>query len=371
MSKQPHQAQQPAEVTNDAAPPAGRDLLSLLNIIIGQGDRLRAKIADREQSNVAATIADAGRALRDLIGAGGDITNAGHHGRSLSSDTTEQPKRQLSILVADDNSTSRIVIAKILERGGHHVSLANDGNAALVAMRDAEFDVVLMDVDMPDMNGIEATKLYRFSSIGRPRVPILALTLDQAPEAEMVYRDAGMDGCVTKPVEPKRLLQMVSDLVPAADAAPALPTGETVVAFTDPVVQERVDDGVIDMETLGNLERLGGHSFVAELVSQFSHDAAEHLVQLRSAAAEQNAHQFREIAHALRSSAANVGATTIFEMCLSVRAITADELSTDGEALVQRVGGEIDRALGFLKAQVGLHSSPAEGRAEIRVRATG
>ena len=350
MSKQPHQAQQPAEVTNDAAPPAGRDLLSLLNIIIGQGDRLRAKIADREQSNVAATIADAGRALRDLIGAGGDITNAGHHGRSLSSDTTEQPKRQLSILVADDNSTSRIVIAKILERGGHHV---------------------LMDVDMPDMNGIEATKLYRFSSIGRPRVPILALTLDQAPEAEMVYRDAGMDGCVTKPVEPKRLLRMVSDLVPAADAAPALPTGETVVAFTDPVVQERVDDGVIDMETLGNLERLGGHSFVAELVSQFSHDAAEHLVQLRSAAAEQNAHQFREIAHALRSSAANVGATTIFEMCLSVRAITADELSTDGEALVQRVGGEIDRALGFLKAQVGLHSSPAEGRAEIRVRATG
>ena len=94
-------------------------------------------------------------------------------------------------------------------------------------------------------------------------------------------------------------------------------------------------------------------------------------MQLRSAAAERNAHQFREIAHALRSSAANVGATTIFEMCLSVRAITADELATDGEALMQRIGGEIDRALAFLKAQVGRASLPAEGHAEIRVRAAG
>ncbi|MGH7222601.1 MAG: ATP-binding protein, partial [Gemmataceae bacterium] len=87
-------------------------------------------------------------------------------------------KYALRILVADDNRTNQKVIAKILERGGHSVMTVGDGEAALDALEDEPFDVVLMDVNMPKMDGLEATKLWRMVELSGPRRPIIGLTAD-------------------------------------------------------------------------------------------------------------------------------------------------------------------------------------------------
>ena len=100
-----------------------------------------------------------------------------------------------------------MVVTKILERAGHRATIVNDGEAALDVLNVREFDLVLMDVNMPVMNGIEATKLYRFASLGRPRIPIVALTADATAEVGRRCEEAGMDACVTKPIEPRRLLR--------------------------------------------------------------------------------------------------------------------------------------------------------------------
>ena len=93
------------------------------------------------------------------------------------------------------------------------VHLVDNGEAALDALNAHAFDIVLMDVNMPVMNGIEATKLYRFASLGMPRIPIVALTADATAEASARCEEAGMDACVTKPIEPARLIEMIESLV--------------------------------------------------------------------------------------------------------------------------------------------------------------
>ncbi len=147
---------------------------------------------------------------------------------------TVESKRKLAVLVAEDNRTNQMVIAKILRRAGHDVHLVNNGEAALDALDSRDFDIVLMDVNMPVMNGIEATKLYRFASLGRERVPIIALTADATAEARARCDEAGMDACLTKPIEPARLLEIIEksalDRANRAAAPPSLNEGVTSIA---------------------------------------------------------------------------------------------------------------------------------------------
>ena len=130
----------------------------------------------------------------------------------------------MRILVADDNRVNRMVVQKILEREGHAVTLVADGEAALDALEAEAFDLVLMDLNMPGTDGITATKLHRFNALGRRHVPILGLTADATPEAAERCREAGMEGCLVKPIEPAHLAAAVAAHAPrravGADASP-------------------------------------------------------------------------------------------------------------------------------------------------------
>ena len=119
------------------------------------------------------------------------------------------PGGGLRVLVADDNQVNRRVLEKILERAGHRATLVENGEEALDALAAKRFDVAVMDVNMPVLNGIEATKLHRFASLGRRHVPIIGLTADASPATAERCREAGMDACLTKPVEPARLAEVV------------------------------------------------------------------------------------------------------------------------------------------------------------------
>ncbi len=147
---------------------------------------------------------DIAAALRIACGGAGERQTA------RSTIAVVEQGRSLGVLVAEDNRTNQKVIAKILQRAGHQVTLADNGEAALKALSQRNFDVVLMDVNMPVMNGIEATRRYRAAVNGGRHVPILALTADATAEAEARCAEAGMDGCITKPVEASRLVELIS-----------------------------------------------------------------------------------------------------------------------------------------------------------------
>jgi two-component system sensor histidine kinase RpfC len=286
------------------------------------------------------------------------VASVGAVGRAAGADRSAaalgEPTRRLSILVAEDNRTNQKVITKILERAGHTVSIAANGELALDALTERSFDIVLMDVNMPLLDGVECTKLYRFASIGKPRTPIVALTADATTEARERCLEAGMDACLTKPIEPDHLLALISEIcggeagaaVAAAEAA-AVEAGslddEIVANIAQHPNYRPAKRAVVDRATLAELETLGGEEFVADLVDEFIGDAAMVLRSLKQAVDEREASTFREQAHALRSGAANIGARGMYEICLSYRNADAHDLAVHGAGHMRRLESEFER----------------------------
>ncbi|HUI21425.1 MAG TPA: ATP-binding protein, partial [Methylocella sp.] len=253
--------------------------------------------------------------------------------------------RALSVLVAEDNCTNQMVIVKTLERIGHSATVVDDGEAALDALERNHFDVILMDVNMPVMNGIEATKLYRMSRVGESQVPVVALTADATADAWDRCREAGMNGYVTKPIEPARLIRAIESALSHSEPIPTRKEGGT----SGPKGSLRKIENSLDLDALADLEDLGGRTFVSDLVSQFSSDATELLSSLRAAVAEEDVQRFREIVHALRGSAANLGIVKIFETCGALRAITPSQMALEGDEQVSRLVRDVDQAINILK----------------------
>jgi two-component system sensor histidine kinase RpfC len=254
----------------------------------------------------------------------------------------ERPSRKLSILVADDNRTNQKVIGKILERAGHDVSIVDNGEQALDAMQAKVFDIALMDVNMPVLNGIEATKLHRFASLGKQRLPIVALTADATPETKQRCEEAGMDACVIKPIEPARLLNIVESIVGEKQISDeqAFTESETVKRITSHPKFKSSDASSIDLRALADLEALGGTKFVDELIADFNRDTEALLGDLKESAKSGDVTAFREQLHAMRSGAANIGARRIYKMCLSWRHIGERELEMRGTDYLAKLGGE-------------------------------
>ena len=121
---------------------------------------------------------------------------------------TPQELGSLDLLVAEDNSTNQLVIRAILESLGHRVTLVNDGRAALEAAQRQDFDMILMDVQMPVMDGPTAARAIRnLPAAAAGQVPIIALTANAMPGDRESYVAAGMDDYVSKPIDPRRLLE--------------------------------------------------------------------------------------------------------------------------------------------------------------------
>jgi two-component system, sensor histidine kinase RpfC len=261
----------------------------------------------------------------------------------LSSPELAPNHRALSILVAEDNLTNQMVISKILERAGHRTTLVNNGQEALDALNESEYDLVLMDVNMPVLNGIEATKLHRFATLDQPQIPIVALTADATADALQRCEEAGVTAYATKPIEPKLLLEIIDRVTSGSDS-----TVEDIRAHVAPEATQSATATEFDMSKLNYLEDIGGREFVSNLVTQFSLDSSQLLQRLGDSAANEDLREFHEALHALRSSAANVGATRVFESCLSLRSVTGQMLSVEGATYVRRVENEVQRALSRL-----------------------
>ena len=134
------------------------------------------------------------------------------------------PKR-LQILVAEDNRVNQIVIQRFVEKAGHDVVIVENGQLAVDAYRAGTFDILLLDLQMPVMGGLEATEEIRkleLSDEKRPRVPIVALTADVCDGIQQKCRDAGMDRYVSKPINPAQLDEMLTEVARSGTFSPDL-----------------------------------------------------------------------------------------------------------------------------------------------------
>jgi CheY-like chemotaxis protein len=128
----------------------------------------------------------------------------------------------LRILLAEDNPVNALLIRELLRRRGHSIREVTTGTAAVAAMEEERFDLLLTDIHMPGMDGIDAARAIRDNerTHGHTRTPIVALTADALETGKRACQEAGMDGFLTKPVDPAELEEMFLMLFPNEDGLP-------------------------------------------------------------------------------------------------------------------------------------------------------
>jgi two-component system sensor histidine kinase RpfC len=246
----------------------------------------------------------------------------------------EKERRGLRILVAEDNLTNQKVIAKILERGGHEAQLAMNGEEALDAMEKETFDLVLLDLHMPVMGGLEAAKIFHFTRQGASRPPLVALTADATQESRKACEEAGFDGYLTKPVEVQKLLELVDSLVPTGGKEKAAVTAAPVPSSGTPSADRDRSGDVIDPATFDDLASLGGKGdFLEKLIRIFLETGERKVDDIKTAMLARNYGLVADLAHGLKGSAGQIGAKRLAELCHQMSRIGPAGLEKDGQTL--------------------------------------
>jgi len=209
----------------------------------------------------------------------------------VTSDSATSDSATLCILLVEDDTMSRKLITKVLERLHYDVHVAENGQAALDACEDITFDVILMDVQMPVMDGLTATRHIRRLLPKSQQPYIIALTGAAFDEERQACLEAGMDTFVGKPVRPNQLRDILEQFQEQRSQATPL----------------------IDRKALEELRAYStdGQDMVPILVGMFLEEAPGQVNDLKDAFAAADASRVRHIAHSLKSSAATLGATKL------------------------------------------------------------
>ena len=275
----------------------------------------------------------------------------------LRDEVVPQPQAKVTprrVLVADDNRTNRNVLAAILGAAGHEVTMATDGDEALDLLEAGGIDILLLDVNMPRLNGIDACRMWRQIEGGRSHLPIIGVTADATAETEQRCSNAGMDMRITKPVNSAFLLNAIENLcggesnLAAAANEPDHDPLNVVVSIANPAKSEQ--KAAIDLQQIDYLWSIGDAQFVAGMIDGFFEDVAETIGPMRSAVANQDVQQFRFCAHAFKSAANNMGASQLAALCARLEKVTEGEFAAHALPYLDKVERELERAESELRS---------------------
>jgi CheY-like chemotaxis protein len=293
-----------------ASSPATRDLPLVL--LSGRGDRRQALQHRNLFSAVLAKPVRSGRLHQSLRNAlAPEAPSTAPVGAQVVG--VERPHESLRILLAEDNAVNQRLGRLMLEKLGHHVDVVGNGREATEAAHLVPYDVVLMDVEMPEMDGLEATRVIRRVLPACKQPQIVAMTASALLEDRRACDEAGMDDYLAKPVH---LQDLDAALVKAATriAPTANRTGRAVEPGTDSSGKERSETGAIDHRVIDTLiDDLGdgGSADVADLIVTYLRDSDEQVAALQTAAANRDLQLAGSLAHKLKSSTALLGAGTL------------------------------------------------------------
>jgi CheY-like chemotaxis protein len=272
------------------------------------------------------------------------------------------PRAGLRLLVVEDNEVNQLLMVQMLRKAGHQVTLSRNGREALAQIEQHAFDLVLMDVQMPEMDGFEATGHVRAleQRLGR-RTPIVALTAHAMRGDQERCLAAGMDGYLTKPIEWPALHALVRKLVPhgerlaagpgqaPAPAGPeprAAPPGRAERAAEPAPQAGLADDGPSPIDLARALRTVGGdRKLLAKVAGMLAKKLPRLLEGLRAAEAAGDLSGLHANAHSLRGASQNLGAIALAEAARALEEAAVASRWPEARALVQQVGHEVEQAL--------------------------
>jgi PAS domain S-box-containing protein len=252
--------------------------------------------------------------------------------------------RSLRILLAEDNPTNQLVARKFLERLGHRVDVVANGRDALAALELALYDLVLMDVQMPEMDGLEATRHIRQndSKVRDRSVPIIAMTAHALKGDRERCLGAGMNDYVTKPVQFPELEAAIRRST-TPNPSPALPTPTPAQPRTPDDAPHRDVPDLPICDTDDTLARFGGDPTMLDAVFEIFIESAPEVRSLLARAFDsQQPPAIRREAHAVKGAAANIGALALQAAAFALETAAAENRLAEIPALYQEVLRQLD-----------------------------
>ena len=265
------------------------------------------------------------------------ITAMGHTQQPSASLITRhslrEKHRSLNILLAEDNAVNQTLAVRLLEKQGHTITLANNGVEAIAHCQSAQFDVILMDIDMPEMNGYEATKIIREQEHGNNvHIPIVAMTAHAMQGAREECISNGMDGYISKPINIETLWLELDHLTQEMKALPETSSSSSFHPIVADFSKARIamDDN---------------RELFDEIVRLYLDDAPPHMQKIKDALALNDAEAIRHSAHSLK------GMVSIFAAHRATQAADMLEQLPDQDELTEAVA-ELEMALSELDSAI-------------------
>jgi len=282
---------------------------------------------------------------------------------SVQPDMTEGPAQQLSgsVLLGEDNPVNQEIALLMLQSLGCSVTVAQDGREVVERTQKTRYDIVLMDCQMPGMDGLEATRLIREreretgADDPRQSVPIIALTAHATQQDRERCLEAGMNDYLSKPFTMERLQDMLASWLPSrqpsrgphkAERGPDRPIHSGSAASVSPAVNRKA------WKSITTLQRPGGPDILAKILSLYLADSQQLVDTLHRGVASGNAQLVMEAAHSLKSRSAVLGAVSLSELCRQFEGISRRGPLTDAQDLLGPLDSEFANVCGVFQAEL-------------------
>ncbi len=243
---------------------------------------------------------------------------------------TTNKKRHQRILVAEDIEVNRYVLREVLERAGYNVVTAHNGKQALDCLEEEAFDLCIVDMQMPEMTGIDVVNLIKLGDTFNTDTPFIVLTANATLDAKRQCDAANVDAYLTKPIDMPLLLQTIDDLI-GNDLEDM--TNEEVVNSDMQIMQ---NGEILNHKVLDQLSALGNSpDFIEKLVDHFQFDTDNLINSMHFSLRGERFQKLMDEAHGVKGAAGNIGATKLAATAQRINRSSQDALREEGAQLLK------------------------------------
>lgn len=241
-------------------------------------------------------------------------------------------KKHQRLLIAEDIEVNRYVLREVLERTGYNVITAQNGKQALECLEEEEFDLAIVDMQMPEMTGIDVVKVTKLGDGINNSIPFIVLTANATSDAKLECDAADVDAYLTKPIDMPMLLNTIEDLIGKDDEVAELE--EVVNSDT----QTSCEAEVFNQSVLDQLGTLGSDpGFVEKLIDHFQFDTDNLINSMHFSLRGARYQKLIDEAHGVKGAAGNIGAGKLAETAKLINRATPDQLKLDGPQLLRQL----------------------------------
>lgn len=249
----------------------------------------------------------------------------------------------MNVLLVEDNAVNQMLATAILKKAGHRVDVAADGVEAVAAVKDRLFDAVLMDIQMPEMDGLEATRRIRkLEDPERANIYIIAMTANALMGDRDTCISAGMNDYLPKPIDQKKLLAALTKASNVAIPDNAGSGGEP----------EEPGAPCLDESILGQLEDTIGQEALGSMLSMTLAEVAATVALITAANAEGDLEKMRKEVHDMGSNFGSYGATRLSDLARAIEKACLEDDARTASDLVNKLPGLVDETLERLRERV-------------------